>query len=155
MRERLAGRKKEALESRARDIMLDELVAKYQFPVPETFVQAQIDARLERGLRALAQQGMTSEQMRGLDFERLRGAQRDQAVNEVKVSLILDQVAEREHITVTDEDMERELLMLSLQSREPVDALRKRLAEDGSLDRIREQMRREKTGTVLFDKLAS
>ncbi len=155
LRERLENRKKEALESRARDIMLDELVKKYQFPVPETFVQQQIDARLERGLRALAQQGMSSDQMRQLDFERLRAAQRDQAVNEVKVSLILDQVAEREHITVTDEDMERELLMLSLQSREPVEVLRKRLAEDGSLDRIREQMRREKTGTVLFDKLAS
>ena len=155
LRDRLADRKKEALEARARDILLEELVAKYQFPVPETFVQAQIDARLERGLRALAQQGMSSEQMRGLDFERLRAAQRDQAVNEVKVSLILDQVAEREHITVTDEDMERELLMLSLQSREPVETLRKRLSEDGSLDRIREQMRREKTGTVLFDKLAS
>ncbi len=100
LHERLADRKKEALESRARDIMLDELVAKYQFPVPETFVQAQIDARLERGLRALAQQGMSSDQMRGLDFERLRAAQRDHPVNEVKVSLILDQVAEREHITV-------------------------------------------------------
>ena len=155
LRERAGGRKKEALESQARDKMLEELVAKYQFPVPETFVQQQIDARLERGLRALAQQGMSSDAMRQLDFGRLREAQRDQAVNEVKVSLILDKVAERENITVTDEDMERELLMLSIQSREPLDTLRKRLAEDGSLDRIREQMRREKTGTVLFDKLAS
>lgn len=154
LRERLASRKKEALESRSRDIMLDELVAKYQFPVPETFVQQQIDARLERGLRALAQQGMSSDAMRQLDFERLRAAQRDQAVTEVKVSLILDTVAEREHITVSDEDMERELLMLSIQSREPLEALRKRLAEDGSLDRIREQMRREKTGTELFERLA-
>ena len=154
LRERVAGRKKEALESQARDKMLDELVAKYQFPVPETFVQQQIDARLERGLRALAQQGMSSDAMRQLDFGRLREAQRDQAVTEVKVSLILDRVAEREHIEVTDEDMERELLMLSIQSREPLETLRKRLTEDGSLERIREQMRREKTGTVLFDKLA-
>lgn len=154
LRDRVAGRKKEALESQARDKMLDELVAKYQFPVPETFVQQQIDARLERGLRALAQQGMSSDAMRQLDFERLRAAQRDQAVNEVKVSLILDTVAEREHIEVSDEDMERELLMLSIQSREPLETLRKRLAEDGSLDRIREQMRREKTGTELFERLA-
>jgi trigger factor len=154
MRDRLASRKKDALESQARDRMLDELVAKYQFPVPETFVQQQIDARLERGLRALAQQGMSSDAMRQLDFGRLREAQRDQAVNEVKVSLILDNVAEREHIEVTDEDMERELLMLSIQSREPLETLRKRLAEDGSLDRIREQMRREKTGTELFERLA-
>lgn len=154
LRERLASRKKDALDSQARDKMLEELVAKYQFPVPETFVQQQVDARLERGLRALAQQGMSSDQMRQLDFERLRAAQRDQAVNEVKMSLILDAIAEREHVQVTDEDMERELLMLSLQSREPVEALRKRLAEDGSLDRIREQMRREKTGTELFERLA-
>jgi trigger factor len=154
LRERLQSRKKDAMESQARDKMLDELVAKYQFPVPETFVQQQIDARLERVLRALAQQGMSSDAMRQLDFERLRGAQRDQALTEVKVSLILDNVAEREHITVTDEDMERELLMLSIQSREPMDALRKRLTEDGSLERIREQMRREKTGTELFERLA-
>jgi trigger factor len=155
LRERVEGRKKEALESQARDKMLDELVAKYQFPVPETFVQQQVDARLERGLRALAQQGMSSDAMRQLDFGRLREAQRDQAITEVKVSLILDLVAEREGVVVTDEDLERELLMLSIQSREPLETLRKRLAEDGSLDRIREQMRREKTGAVLFDKLAS
>jgi trigger factor len=154
MRERLESRKKDALESQARDKMLDELVAKYTFPVPETFVQQQIDARLERGLRALAQQGMSSDAMRQLDFDRLRAAQRDQAVTEVKVSLILDTVAEREHIAVTDEDLERELLMLSIQSREPLETLRKRLAEDGSLERIREQMRREKTGTKLFERLA-
>jgi trigger factor len=155
LRDRIASRKKEALESQARDRMLDDLVARYTFPVPETFVQQQIDARLERGLRALAQQGMTSDAMRQLDFDRLREAQRDQAVNEVKVSLILDRVAEREHIVITDEDLERELLMLSIQSREPLDTLRKRLAEDGSLDRIREQMRREKTGAALFERLAA
>jgi len=155
LRERIAGRKKDALESQARDQMVETLIAKYNFPVPETFVQQQIDARLERGLRALAHQGMTSDAMRQLDFGRLREAQRDQAINEVKASLILDKVAEREHIEVSDEDMERELLMLSIQSREPLDALRKRLAEDGSLERIREQMRREKTGSVLFERLAS
>lgn len=155
LRDRVASRKKNALETQARDQMLDELIAKFQFPVPETFVQQQIDARLERGLRALAQQGMTADAMRQLDFGRLRAAQRDQAVNEVKASLLLDTIAQRENITVSDEDLERELLMLSLQQREPLEALRKRLEQDGSLNRIREQLRREKTGSMLFDKLAA
>jgi trigger factor len=128
---------------------------RYSFPVPETFVQQQIDARLERGLRALAQQGMSADAMRQLDFARLREAQRDQAVNEVKVSMILDKVAELENITVTDEDLERELLMLSIQSREPLEQLHKRLKDEGSLGRIREQMLREKTGSALYDKLAA
>jgi trigger factor len=155
LREHIASRKKSSLETQARDKMLDELIAKFQFPVPETFVQQQIDARLERGLRALAQQGMSADAMRQLDFDRLRGAQRDQAINEVKASLLLDKIADRENVTISDEDMERELLMLSIQQREPLETLRKRLTEDGSLNRIREQMRREKTGSLLFDKLAA
>ncbi len=154
LREMAAGRKKDALESQAKDKMLSEMIAKYQFPVPETFVQQQIDARLDRGLRALAQQGMKAEDMRKLDFGRLRAAQRDQAVSEVKASLILDRIAEVEGVTVSEDEMERELLMASLQAREPLETLKARMAEDGSMERMREQMRREKTGTVLFERLA-
>lgn len=155
LREMASDRKKEALEGRAKDELLEQLIGRYQFPVPEAFVQQQIEARLDRGLRALAQQGMQAEEMRKLDFARLRAAQRDQAINEVKASMILDKLAEAEHVEISEEEFDRELLMLSIQSREPLDALRERLAKDGSLDRIREQMRRERTGTVLYEKLAS
>ena len=140
---------------RAKDKLLGELIARFQFPVPESFVQQQVEARLDRGFRALAQQGMSVEDMRKLDFARLREAQRDQAINEVKASMLLDRIAEAEGVTVSQEDVDRELLMLSIQSREPLEALRERLSHDGGLDRIREQMRREKTGSVLYEKLAS
>ncbi len=155
LREMAADRKREALEGRAKDELLEKLIGRYQFPVPEAFVQQQIEARLDRGLRALAQQGMQAEEMRKLDFARLRAAQREQAINEVKASMILDKLAETEHVEVSDEEFDRELLLLSIQSREPLDALRDRLAKDGSLDRIREQMRRERTGSVLYEKLAT
>jgi trigger factor len=155
LREHAADRKKSALDNGAKDKMLGDLIARLQFPVPESFVQQQIEARLDRGLRALAQQGMSVEDMRKLDFVRLREAQRDQAINEVKASMVLDRIAEAEGVTVSHEDVDRELLMLSIQSREPLEALRERLSKDGGLDRIREQMRREKTGSVLYEKLAS
>jgi len=155
LREHASDRKKSALDNGAKDKLLGELIGRFQFPVPESFVQQQIEARLDRGLRALAQQGMSVEDMRKLDFVRLREAQRDQAVSEVKASMILDRIAEVEGVTVSDEDVDRELLMLSIQSREPLEALRERLSKDGGLSRIREQMRREKTGSVLYEKLAS
>ncbi len=154
LREMATGRKKDQVENRAKEKMVEELIAKFQFPVPETFVQQQIDARLDRGLRALAQQGMTADDMRKLDFQRLREAQRDQAVDEVKASLILDRVAEAEGVQVSEDEMERELLIASLQAREPLETLRERMAKDGSIERMREQMRREKTGTMLYEKLA-
>ncbi len=155
LRGHAADRKKGAVENQAKEVMLEQLIGRFQFPVPETFVQQQIDARLDRGLRALAQQGMTSDEMRKLDFNRLRAAQRDEAVNEVKASLILDRIAEAENVEVSDDDLNRELLMLSIQAREPLETLRERLAKDGGLTRIREQMRREKTGNALYEKLAS
>jgi trigger factor len=155
LREHAAERKKSALDNAAKDKMLGDLIQRFQFPVPESFVQQQIEARLDRGLRALAQQGMSVEDMRKLDFVRLRESQRDQAINEVKASMVLDRIAEVEGVTVSDEDFDRELLMLSIQSREPLEALRERLSKDGGLDRIREQMRREKTGTVLYEKLSA
>ena len=154
LREMANGRKKDALENQVKDAMLGEMIAKFDFPVPETFIQAQIDARLDRGLRALANQGMTAEDMRKLNFAQLRTAQRDQAVSEVKASLILDRIAELEGIEVTDDEMEREMLMASLQAREPLETLRERMTQDGSMSRMREQMRREKTGTMLYEKLA-
>ncbi len=154
LREMAAGRKKAALENAAKEKLLEELIGRFQFPVPESFVQQQIDARLERGLRALAQQGMKAGDMRKLDFNRLRAAQREQAIAEVKASLILDAIAEAEQVTVTDDELDREILITSLQARETYDATRAKLAKDGGLDRMREQMRREKTGTVLYEKLA-
>jgi trigger factor len=96
---------------------------------------------------------MDTEQMRKLDFGRLRGAQRDSAIAEVKTSILLDRISHAENITVSDEELDRELQLAALQSREPIDTLRARLTEDGGLARIREQLRREKTASVLYDRL--
>ena len=153
VREHMANRKKRSVAGETKDRLMAALIEKFPFPVPESMVQDQIDARLERGLRALAAQGMEPDQMRQLDFTRLRGAQRDGAVAEVKSFLILDKIANAENITVTDEDLERELYIASLQTREPIDQLRQRLTQDGGLARIREQMRREKAADVLYERL--
>ena len=154
LREHLAGEKKNRVSVDTRNRLVDALVTKFQFPVPESLVQSQIDARLERGLRALAAQGMRTEDMRRLDFDRLREAQRESAIGEVKGTLVLDRIADVENLQVSDEEVERELQVISLQTREPLETLRDRLRKDGSLARIREQLRREKTGSLLVERLS-
>lgn len=153
MREHMANRKRRSVTAETKDKLFAAMTAKFDFPVPESLVQDQIDARLDRGLRALAAQGMATEQMRKLDFGRLRAAQRESAVAEVKTNLLLDRIADAEAVTVTDEELDREIQLAALQSNEPVDALRQRLTEDGGLARIREQMKREKTANLLYERL--
>jgi len=152
LREHLASDKRRRLEGEGKDKLVTSMVERFQFPVPESLVQQQVDARLDRGLRALASQGMSTEQMRKLDFNRLRAVQRDGALTEVKGSLILDRIAELEHVEVPDEEAESQLQLLSYQMREPLETLRKRLTEDGGLARIREQIRRDKTVNLLFER---
>jgi trigger factor len=153
LRGHLAGQKQQQGEAATREKLMEALTAKFNFPVPESLVQQQIDVRLDRGLRALAAQGMNPDDMRKLDFQRLRAAQHTSALAEVKGMLLLDKIADAEHIDVTDEDVNRETEILALQMREPVEELRARLTKDGSLARIREQLRRDKTGTLLYERL--
>jgi trigger factor len=153
VREHLAGRKRRAVENETKDRLMAALIERYPFAVPESLVQERIDARLDRGLRALAAQGMDPGQMRKLDFGRLRTAQRDGAVAEVKTSILLDRIAREENITVSDEELDHELQMVALQTREPLETLRSRLTADGGLARIREQLKREKTANVLYGRL--
>jgi trigger factor len=153
IREHLLATKQRSSEQQTREALFAALNERFPFPVPESLVQQQVDARLDRGLRALAQQGMNPDMMRKLDFTRLRAAQRDSAVSEVKTSLLLDKIADIEEVSVTDDDVDHEIYLAALQSREPVETLRARLTEDGGLARIREQLRREKTASLLYQRL--
>jgi len=155
VREHMNNRKRRSVAAETKDKLFAELTQKYSFPVPESLVQDQVDARLDRGLRALAAQGMDTEQMRKLDFSRLRTAQRDGAIAEVKTNLLLDKIAEAEGVTVSDEELDRELQLAALQSNEPIETLRNRLTQDGGLARIREQMKCEKTANLLYERLPS
>ena len=153
VREHMAQRKRNSVENETKDRLFAALSEKFPFAVPESLVQDRIDARLERGLRALAAQGMQAEQMRKLDFGRLRTAQRDGAIAEVKATILMDRIAEAEQITVTDEEVQREIQIAAIQAREPVEALQKRLTEDGGIARIREQLKREKVADLLYERL--
>jgi trigger factor len=153
VREHLASRKRRAVENETKDRLFAALAERFPFPVPESLVQDQVDTRLERGLRALAAQGMRAEQMRKMDFGRLRAAQRDAAQAEVKTGILLDRIAREERVEVGEEELDRELQMAALQAREPLDTLKVRLTQDGGLARIREQLRREKTANLLYERL--
>jgi len=150
IRDGITEEKKSAAERTAKDKIVDELVKKHEFSVPESLVQRAVDARLERGLRALAAQGMRAEDLKKMDFARLRAGQRDSALKDVKVSLILDRIAELEKIDATDEEVDREVEALATQARQPLEQVRERFSHDGTLSRIRDRIRSDKTLDYLY-----
>jgi trigger factor len=149
-RENMEAELKHKTEHEAKDKLIEELLAKHDFPVPRSMVEHQIDLRLERGLRALAAQGMKTEDMRRMDFGRLRAGQQEFAVKEVKSSVLLAKIAIKENIQVTDEELEREIAAMAAQMQQPLEEVRKRLTEDNAVERLRDRMRSEKALNLLY-----
>ena len=145
-----AQRESEA-QREAKDKLIDKLVDANEFPVPEKFVENQIENRVEQRLRSLSEQGVDPRSF-NLDWGKIKEAQRDAAMREVKASLILGKVAEREAIGVTNDEVDREVQRIAQQNREPVATVRKKLTEDGTLDRIASHIQTEKTMNFLFEK---
>ena len=154
VREQLETEKERAAEHAAKDKLVEDLVRRNDFPIPEALVDRQVDVRLERGLRALAAQGMRTEDMKKMDFSRLRAGQREAALREVKASLLLEKIADLEKIEVSDDEVEQEIAALAKQMQQTTEAVRARLTHDGALDRIRNRIRNEKTLDFLYRRSA-
>ena len=154
LREGMEAERKHEAERAAKDKLVAELVKRNEFEVPEAMVERQIDLQLERGLRALAAQGMKAEDLKKMDMQRLRAGQRERALEDVKASLLLEKIAEEEKIEVGDEEIEREVEALAKQSKQTPEAIRARLTQDGALDRIRSRIRAEKTLDFLYQQSA-
>jgi trigger factor len=154
IRDNMEAEKQHTAEREAKDKLVAELLKRNEFPVPESLIERQIDMRLERGLRALAAQGMKMEDMKKMDLPRLRAGQRDQAVTDVKSALLLERVADEEKIEVNEEEVNREIGALAVQAKQTPEAVRARLTEDGGLDRIRNRIRSEKTLDFLYHQSA-
>jgi trigger factor len=150
IREGMEHERRHAAEREAKDKLLAELVRRNDFEIPEALVERQIDVRIERGLRALAAQGLKSEDMKKMDLPRLRAGQKDQAVQEVKASLLLDKIADLEKIEVGDEEIDREIEALAKQTNQAPEAIRARLTREGAVDRIRNRIRNEKALDFLY-----
>jgi trigger factor len=150
IREQIESERRHEAEHAAKEKLVGELIQRNDFEVPDSLIDQQIDIRIERGLRALAAQGLTAEQMKKMDLQRLRVGQRDQAIHDVKAALLLERVAEEENVQVSDEELNHELEALARQSKQTSEAVRARLTRDGGLDRIRTRIRNEKTLDFLY-----
>lgn len=153
LRASLRQRLEAARDQRQREIcqnkIIELLVARHDFPVPEALVENQMDARMERMLRTLAAQGVDPRAV-NVDWVALRQRQRERAVADVKAELLLDRIADAEKIEVTDERLNQELAALASRTGESIEALRARLTKQGALDRMKSKLRSDLTLEWLY-----
>lgn len=146
----LRERESEA-KSQAQTQILDQLVDSHNFAVPEAYVDRQVQNNVEQQLHSLAMQGVDVSKM-NLDWAKLRDAQKGRATRDVKASLLLDRIADREAVVALQDEVDREIQRFARQQRKPAAQVRMELEKNGGLGRIAAQIRTEKTLNFLFDK---
>ncbi len=150
VRKSIFGQRQFEAQQEAKNQLVDKLVDLHEFPVPETFVEQQIKSRLEQRVRALAEQGIDPKSL-NIDWKKLMESQRDKALREVKASMLLSRISEREAISATRDEVDKEVDRMARQQREPFPAVRLRFEKDGTLGRIASHIQTEKTLNFLFE----
>ncbi len=139
MQQAAARQEKELTQQR----LLDELLSRHEFPLPEALVQHQIDMRLERRVRALVAQGIDPQQVQ-VDWAKVRRDQREGAIRDLKLGLLLERIAKVENLQSSEEEVASEIERLAQSSNQTPEAVRARLTKEQGLDRIRSAIRSEK-----------
>ena len=139
MQQAAARQEKELTQQR----LLDELLSRHEFPLPEALVQHQIDMRLERRVRALVAQGIDPQQVQ-VDWAKVRRDQREGAIRDLKLGLLLERIAKVENLQSTEEEVASEIERLAQSSNQTPEAVRARLTKEQGLDRIESAIRSEK-----------
>ena len=97
VREQLDAAREAKQGEQAREKILEVLIKKHDFPVPESLIEGQMDARLERVVRTLATQGVDPRAV-NVDWVSLRSRQKQRATDDVKAEILLDRIATAENI---------------------------------------------------------
>ena len=131
--------------------LMKQLAARVTLEVPEVLVNREIDRRLEEFSSRLMVQQIDPQQVK-IDWPALREKQRDASSEAVRGTLVLDEVARREALEVTDEDLQNELRQYAERTGRTESAVRAQLEKSGNLSRLLSGLRREKTIDLLLER---
>jgi trigger factor len=132
----------------AKDALVEALVARAAFEVPEALVERHMMARTENAARGLAMQGIDPSKV-GMDWRQYRDSQREESVKAAKADILLDEIARREGVEVLDAEVDAEVARFAERLRKPKETVRKQMEQEGDLTALRARIREEKTLDLL------
>jgi trigger factor len=136
---------------RLRHAILDHLLSRVDVPAPEALVEPETESALRDYARYLAANGVDPQQA---DWQKLRDEARPGAERRVREYLLIDAIARKEGVEVSETEVEAEFKRAA--SRRGVDpaALREQMAKADGLNALRDEIRLGKTLDMMIEKAA-
>jgi trigger factor len=147
VRKRLRHEKEADRRRKFRRAILDVLVSRREIAAPEVLVESETTAALRDYARYLASSGVDPQKE---DWDKLRTEARPGAERRVREYLLLDAIAEREGIEVSDAELDVELNRAAADRGVEPAVLREQMAKAGGIDSLRDEMRLSKAVDLLI-----
>jgi trigger factor len=130
--------------------LVRKLVAAHQFEVPQSFVEQQTNQRLQTVVREMIGRGFDP-RSENMNWDGAREELKAQAEEDVRATMLLEQIAEAENITVSNEEVEAEIEALADASRQSIEQVRAALTKSGGERSIAHRLRNRKALDLLIE----
>ncbi|MDE6091699.1 MAG: trigger factor [Ruminococcus sp.] len=128
IRTKLEEAAKNQADSDFENELMNALIAKVDSPIPNCMFEQRIDAIVRTFEQQLSQQGMDIKlyfQYTGMNMDDFRESYRDRAVNEVKLRLALEKIAEIENFEVSEDEINAGLADVAAANKVDVETIKK------------------------------
>jgi trigger factor len=150
IRQDLEMRAKLESDRRLEADLVRKLIEGHQFEVPESLVEQQTNQRLQSVVREMMGRGVDPRGQE-LNWEGAREELKVQAEEDVRATMLLEQIADAENITVSDEEVEAEIDALATASRQSKEQVRAALTKSGGERSIAHRLRNRKALELLIE----
>ncbi len=148
LRSQLEAAEERRVDRDTKAALVEALVARTGFEVPEALVERHMTARTENLARGLAYQGIDPRKV-GVDWHEYRESTREDSVKAARADILLDEIARREGIEVMEAEVDAELARLAERAGRSKEAVRAQMAKEGDLSALAARVREEKTLDLL------
>ena len=147
----LEGRQEAEDRHALEDKVVNALLGRHDFGVPDSLVMRQIAHQVEHARERMRRQGVDPDKL-PWDYAKLVAELRPGAERAVRRSLLLEAIAEREGLTPADADVDAELEKIAQASQRPAPAVRRMMEKAGDLEALRRGLRERMTLQFLIDR---
>ena len=147
VREKLLETDQQRIKGEMTRALVKELVKRNEFPVAPALIDRYAQAIVNRAKQQLMMMGVDVE---SVDDAKMRVEMRAEAEEEARGSILVQAIAEREGLTVTDADLQKRIAELAVARNENPKQLRAELEKDHRIHQVENQIREQKALDMLI-----
>jgi len=150
VRRQLEARREADARQELEDKIMDALLARHEFGVPDAMVMRQVAHQVEHTRERLRRQGVDPDGLQW-DYPKIVGELRPVAEKAVRRALLLEAIADQETLAAGAAEVDAEVERFARASQRPVPAVRRMMEKSGDLEALRHGLRDRKTLDLLIE----